>query len=198
MAEKSLKLLIAGDSFAAKWPTKELSWVDLLSRHYIVTNIAQAGVGEYKILKQIQSVDLKEFDCIIVNHTSPSRVHTPHHPVHKEGFHKDCDLIITDLLEHNSFFNKSLRTAKDWFEYYYDDDYQITVYNLIRKEINDLINIPYIATGHLKIITQLSIEKNYVDFSNFWALEKGDINHYNEFGNRYVYKKINKKLWEIN
>jgi hypothetical protein len=198
MAEKSLKLLIAGDSFAAKWPTKGLSWVDLLSRHYIVTNIAQAGVGEYKILKQIQSVDLKEFDCIIVNHTSPSRVHTPHHPVHREGFHKDCDLIITDLLEHNSFFNKSLRTAKDWFEYHYDDDYQITVYNLIRKEINDLINIPYIATGHLKIITQLSIEKNYVDFSNFWALEKGDINHYNEFGNRYVYKKINKKLWEIN
>jgi hypothetical protein len=198
MAEKSLKLLIAGDSFAAKWPTKELSWVDLLSRHYIVTNIAQAGVGEYKILKQIQSVDLKEFDCIIVNHTSPSRVHTPHHPVHREGFHKDCDLIITDLLEHNSFFNKSLRTAKDWFEYHYDNDYQITVYNLIRKEINDLINIPYIATGHLKIITQLSIEKNYVDFSNFWALEKGDINHYNEFGNRYVYKKINKKLWEIN
>jgi len=198
MAEKSLKLLIAGDSFAAKWPTKELSWVDLLSRHYIVTNIAQAGVGEYKILKQIQSVDLKEFDCIIVNHTCPSRVHTPHHPVHREGFHKDCDLIITDLLEHNSFFNKSLRTAKDWFEYHYDDDYQITVYNLIRKEINDLINIPYIATGHLKIITQLSIEKNYVDFSNFWTLEKGDINHYNEFGNRYVYKKINKKLWEIN
>jgi hypothetical protein len=58
------KLLICGDSFAADWTVKvkEKGWVNLLAQDYKVTNLAQAGCSEYKILKQLQSVNLDKFD----------------------------------------------------------------------------------------------------------------------------------------
>ena len=60
-----MNVLIAGDSFAAEWPGTN-GWVKLLARDYDVTNVAQAGVSEYKILQQIQTANLDEYDLIIV------------------------------------------------------------------------------------------------------------------------------------
>lgn len=194
MAQDPLKILIAGDSFAAQWPDEVFGWVNYMEREYTVTNIAQAGVGEYKILNQIKSVNLKDFDLVIVSHTSPSRVHTKNHPLHKEGFHKDCDLIYTDLESHNSFFNNNLNTAKGWFRYHYDEEYQIDIYNLIRKEINDIINIPYISLTHIDIAASLAIEKNNIDFSDLWKKQRGDANHYTEIGNRVIFKMLISKI----
>jgi hypothetical protein len=191
MASIIKQILIAGDSFAAEWPNGDLGWVNLLKNNYTITNIAQAGVGEYKILKQIQSVNIKDYDLIIVSHTSPSRVHTISHPIHKKGFHKNCDLIITDLEDRLSLFNNSLDTAKKWFEYHYDDEYQIDIYNLIRKEINFIIDIPYLSLSHIPLVNQLSIEKNHIDFSDLWFNNRGKINHYTKEANYEIYNKVN-------
>ena len=96
------RILVAGDSFAAEWPTGK-GWVHKLAEDNAVNIVAQAGVGEYKILKQLHNVSatdpywVNNYDCVIVCHTSPSRIHTPQHPVHQEGLHKDCDLIYSDL-----------------------------------------------------------------------------------------------------
>ena len=68
-----MKILVAGDSFAAEWPGDD-GWVKLLAHSHEVTNVAQAGCGEYKIFKQIQKANLDEYDCVIVSHTSTSRV----------------------------------------------------------------------------------------------------------------------------
>ncbi len=92
------RIVLAGDSFGCEWPTGE-GWPLMLAKNHAVNNIAQAGVGEYKILKQLWNLSARDaywvnnYDCVIVCHTSPSRIHTPKHPVHKEGLHKDCDLI---------------------------------------------------------------------------------------------------------
>ena len=53
------KLLIAGDSFAADWTIKYKGegWVNTLCKDYDVTNIAQAGVSEYKIYNQLKKID---------------------------------------------------------------------------------------------------------------------------------------------
>ena len=112
-----MNILIAGDSFAAEWPGED-GWVKLLAKKHNVTNVAQAGVSEYKILKQIKNASLDEYDAIIVSHTSPSRVHTPEHPLHKEGLHKDCDLIWTDLEGRSNFLNPSLKAAQGYFQYH--------------------------------------------------------------------------------
>lgn len=193
MAKNSKRLLIAGDSFAAVWPNVNDGWVNLLANNFTVQNLAQAGVGEYKILKQIKSVNLRNFDAIIVSHTSPSRIHTPNHPLHKNGFHQHCDLIITDIEKRFSYFNPSLDSAKNWFKYHYDDTYQIDIYNLIRKEINESITTPYLSLSHIPIVNEMSIEKNHLDFSELWSQNRGNQNHYTKSANMIIFEKI--KNW---
>jgi hypothetical protein len=184
-------ILIAGDSFAAEWPGEYLGWPKMLQEYYNVTNLAQAGVSEYKILKQLKSVDLSKFDSIIVSHTSPSRVHTPQHPLHKEGLHKDCDLIYTDIADRSSLFNSSLRAAQGWFRYHYDDEYQIDMYNLIRKEIRSLLgSYSYISITHTDISTEYAIEHNNINFSNLWKQERGSVNHYTLKGNKEIFNEL--------
>jgi len=186
----SLKILLAGDSFAAKWPGAN-GWPDLLASKHTVTNIAQAGVSEYKILKQIENSTLDYFDYVIVSHTSPSRVHTREHPIHKQGLHKDCDLIYNDIADRSSWFNPSLRSAQDYFKYHYDDEYQIDMYQLMRKEIKKLLTSrKYLSITHNRISTKYAVERNNISFSTVWEQHRGNINHYTEKGNLIVYKDI--------
>lgn len=189
MAKKS-KILIAGDSFSTIWPNTSGSWVELLSHDFDVTNLSSAGIGEYKILKQIKSVDTSLFNIVIVNHTSPSRLHTKNHPLHKNGLHKNCDLIYTDLENRLDWFNENLRISKKFFEYHYDDEYQIDIYKLIRKEINDIIKSRYISVCHTEISAKFFIEEERLDCSGIWSRNKGSINHYTEYGNKQVYKLL--------
>ena len=185
-----MKILIAGDSFATVWPDSQLGWPTLLAKKYNVVNLAQAGIGEYKILKQIESQEIKDFDLVIVSHTSPSRLHTNNHPVHKEGFHKNCDLILNDLINRSTFRNPSLKAAQEYFKYHYDDEYQIDIYRLIRKQINELITIPYISMSHVDIVNTLAIEANHLDFSNVWSKERGSMNHYTVEGNFKIFETL--------
>ena len=195
-------ILIAGDSFGCEWPNGK-GWPLKLAEHDAVNNVAQAGVGEYKILKQLHRVFdhnpnwTDNYSCVIVCHTSPSRVHTPKHPVHKQGLHKDCDLIFSDINSKFDWFNVSLRTAKNWFWHHYDDDYQKETYSLIRQEINRLITIPYLAVDNFSISNQFACEKNRLDLTDIWPMYRGETNHYTEEGNQIVYQQIVDKLDKI-
>lgn len=194
-----MNILIAGDSFGAIWPQigNNIGWPFLISKMFKITNVSQAGVGEYKILKQIDSVDQKKFDIIIINHTSPSRVHTRQHPIHSNELHKNCDLLYNDIDRKFSFFNRSLQTANDWFLYHYDDEYQIDIYNLLRKEIENKIQTPYIAISHMPIATKYRIEKNHLDFSEVWQRHRGNVNHYDKEGNQLVSLTIENEICKI-
>ena len=191
-----MKILIAGDSFATVWPNSQLGWPTLLAKKYHVVNLAQAGIGEYKILKQIESQEINNFDLVIVSHTSPSRLHTNNHPVHKEGFHKNCDLILNDLINRSSFRNPSLKAAQEYFKYHYDDQYQIDIYNLIRRQIKLLITVPYISMSHIDIVNQLAVETNHIDFSRLWSKERGSINHYTIEGNSKIFETLEDMISE--
>ena len=60
-----MKILIVGDSFAADWSVKYNDyhgWPNLLAQKFEVTNLAKAGVGQYKIYKQLQNID--DFDLV--------------------------------------------------------------------------------------------------------------------------------------
>tara|TARA_B110000503_G_C6986878_1_gene345630 strand:+ start:57 stop:644 length:588 start_codon:yes stop_codon:yes gene_type:complete len=189
-----LKILIAGDSFAAEWPGND-GWVKLLAKDYTVTNLAQAGVSEYKILKQLQNCNINNYDTVIVSHTSPSRVHTPSHPLHKHGLHKDCDLIWTDLSDRNAAFNPSLKSAKDYFRYHYDDEYYQTIYSLLRKEIYNLLdNNIYISMTHIELDSKFTIEQHHIDFNKLWVAHRGTENHYSKHGNNCVYNVLVDKI----
>jgi len=165
------RILITGDSFGCEWPGGEgIGWPLVLSETHAVNNLAQAGVGEYKILKQLHDLSahdsywVNNYDCVIVCHTSPSRIHTPKHPVHKQGLHKHCDLIYSDLHDKVDWFNPGLKTAKNWFYHHYDDEYQKDLYQILREEINRFIPIPYLAVDNFSISNQFAFEKNTLDF----------------------------------
>jgi len=178
-----MRILVAGDSFAAQWPGNN-GWVKLLAKEFDVTNVAQAGVSEYKILKQLKQENIDDYDCIIVSHTSPSRVHTPSHPLHKHGLHKDCDLLYNDI-DRTSFFNRSLSAAKGYFKYHYDDQYHCDIYHLLRKEINNILATKnYISMSHIDIAKLFIVEDKHIDFSEFWKENKGKENHYSKEGNQ--------------
>jgi hypothetical protein len=183
---KKLRILISGDSFAVDDPNLENSWPNLLKHYHNVVNVAQAGVGEYKILKQLEKITLTDYDVIIVVHTSPYRVHINQHPLHStSALHKNCDLIFNDIEKSNSQ-NIVTETAVNYFKYIFDKKYYEDIYSLIKKEI-------YFVTHSCKTLHLTFFDKSDEktdDLSAIWKKFPGNINHLNVKGNQQVLEKI--------
>jgi hypothetical protein len=192
-----MKILICGDSFAADWQIKypdKKGWPNLLTENHTVTNLAQAGCSEYKILKQIQSVNLNNYDRIIIAHSSPFRIYVKRHPVHyNDQLHANCDLIYSDIKEHCKT-NKKLLPLVDYFENYFDQEYAVEIHNLICEKINALtknfnpIHITGFEWAGLYSFDQM------LNFNHIFKKYKGIINHYTLEGNLEVYESIREKL----
>jgi hypothetical protein len=180
-----MKLLIAGDSFAADWSLKypgQKGWPNLISDDFEVTNIAQAGSSEYRIWKNLLKVDLSKFDKIVISHTSPYRIYVAQHPIHGSSvLHKDCDLLYTDAVANN------LHTIKDYFENYYDLDYAVDIHQLIMAQIAALA-IGAIHIGHVDVAPPKTMQLTH--FDTVWERNKGLINHYSDEGNKIIHKSI--------
>ena len=168
-----MNILIIGDSFATKYNGAYRGWAELLEQKHTVTNLAQAGVSEYKILKQLQSVTVKDFDCVIVSHTSPYRIHTAYNPLHTSGFHKDCDFIYEDVKDR-------LPDVGKFFTDYFDLDYANYVYKLIRKEITSLLTDARV------------IDTDQLDLKELFSTDRGEVQHLNEQANITFYNRLGK------
>lgn len=187
------KILICGDSFAADWTVKYdgAGWVNMLCDDFEVTNIAQAGVSEYKIYLQLISQDLTQYDHIIVSHTSFYRIPVKEHPLYiNDKLHKNCDLIYNDL--EGKVDVPLVKVAVDFFENFYDVDYAIFTHNLILKEIDNLSD----NLLNITFFDYFSIYKlrNFHQFDDVFMENKGVINHMNDKGNTIIYNKIKKLL----
>jgi len=190
-----MKILIAGDSFAADWKIKHNGngWVNMLSEDYDVTNIAQAGVSEYKIYQQLINHDTTIYDEIIISHTSAYRIPVVEHPIHsKDILHSNCDLIYSDLKENED--NELAKIGVDFFENLYDTDYALFVHDLMLKYIDSkykhrqIINITFFEHGNLYK------PKNFINFEKIFKENRGHINHLNDKGNQIVFDTIKKIL----
>lgn len=166
-----MNILIIGDSFATRYNGEYPGWAEMLEKDHTVTNIAQAGVGEYKILKQLQSVTINKFDCVIVSHTSPYRIHTLSNPLHKQGFHKDCDFIYEDI-------KNRLPDVEKFFTEYFDLDYANYIYQLIYKEITDLLKDSRV------------IDTNQLNLKTLFKSNRGDVQHLDQQGNIIFYNRL--------
>ena len=202
-----MKILIIGDSFAADWTVKysnNSGWPNQLAEQLDVVNLAQAGVGEYKILKQIQSVrNIQNYDCVIVSHTSPLRINTRQHPVHhNDKLHHNADLMLNDIEYHytrwRNLFNTALQTARNFFFYHFDEQYQNDIYILLRKEINCLIGtVPCVVISNLSIDSPFITEDCVINMVEIQQKHAGLINHLSPYGNALVLDAVSKKLESI-
>jgi hypothetical protein len=185
-----MKILICGDSFASDWTVKypdRTGWPNLLAQHHDVVNLAQAGCGEYKILLQLLSVDLDQFDQIIVSHTSPYRIYVKTHPVHAgDVLHDQSDLIYADIKEHSKT-DKKLSGLIDYFENYVDLSYLEFIHSLIIKEIKTLLKGQNVL--HLSHQDILDLDP-CINFSQVFRKHAGLMNHYDDQGNFIVYSQI--------
>jgi hypothetical protein len=187
------KILICGDSFAVD----NGGWSNLLANdNYTVTNLAQAGVGEYKILEQLTSVDLKRFDAVVVCHTSPNRVYIRQHPVYNDSkMHKNADLIYSDVEWHleQDKNNTVLTAAKDYFDKIYDQQYHEDIYCLIQNQIENILQT------HTRMHLTPLYDKNNKHLSNcinlhtLFKILPGLANHYSSDDNKKIYTLV--KHW---
>lgn len=194
------KVLICGDSFAADWTVKYPGegWPNLLAKDYTVTNLAQAGCSEYKIYKQLLSVDLRKFDHIIVFHTSPNRIYTSMHPVHHgDPLHCNSDLIYTDIKEHSKS-NKELLPIVEYFEQHFDVDHAMFSHNLLCDHIDKILKVHRVihATG-FDYNGLHQFDGLLVDYSNLADPRHGNLNHFSNKSNYKVYNDLVTRLNQL-
>jgi hypothetical protein len=185
-----LKVLLCGDSFAANFQHRDKSqygWPNLLSGLHSVTNAAQAGVSEYKIIKQLNNYDSKDFDLTIIVHTSVSRVHIKKHPLRSRNrLHQNCDLIYADLLASDSN-NPVVNTAIDYFQSIYDSEYYTDLYKMMLSTIQ-IQTVPH-KTLHLSFFDNGIVYpfQHYINLKSIFDQYPGPINHLSDQGNMKVF-----------
>lgn len=192
------RILICGDSFAADWTVKYKNrgkgWPNLLEENFLVNNLAQAGCGEYKIFKQLDSQDLSQYDFIIISHTSPYRIHTNFHPIHSgDLLHRNADFIYNDIKEHAKK-NSQVKCIVEYFEKYFDTEYANFVHTMICEKINNkLKNFPNVLhIAHFNWKEFFSFE-NMLVIEEFLLVENG-LNHYSVEDNFAIYNKVLEKI----
>jgi hypothetical protein len=191
------RILICGDSFAADWTVKHpgKGWPNMLADTHEVTNIARAGVSEYKIHQQLESVNLFDFHVIIIAHTSPYRLYVKQHPIHStDVLHSDCDFIYNDIKANEDQYPE-LGSIVDYFEKYFDQDYAKFVHSLICEKIEKMVD-------GCRVIHLINFEdqykfKNSMDFTSVFKTNRGLMNHFDEDGNKYVYQRLIRRISEL-
>lgn len=186
-----MNILILGDSWAADWQSdydQYLGWPNILAEQHQVTNRAQAGVSQYSIIQQLQSVTPADYDRVILSITSPYRLYTPRHPVHTEGLHKNSDLIYTDLEYHLRLQpdNKQIQSAIGFFQHHFDTDHAEYVHQLLVTETLKQLNPDTaIVTSNISDNHQyVPPEFRYCEGSEIYQSYPGKINHMNSEGNQ--------------
>lgn len=184
-----MKILIAGDSFCAS--SDDLSWSVKLGKIFPTLNLSQSGCTQYHILKQIESVNIDDFTFVIVCHTSPYRIYTRQHPIHTSGTHINSGLLLNDINYHSrkirNYWNKSLHAAKNFIKYHYSEQYQLDIYNLIKKEIVSKIS-------HINHIEMSGCEPDEFGLRELYLNNSGTRNHLTIEANQILLDKILKKV----
>ena len=185
-----------GDSFGYQKRNEPFpSWVDLLACEYSIDNHCECGVGEYKILRQLQWANLDRYDAIIVTHTSYSRVYVEYNPLHADSeYHKNCDILFADIEGHKDEFS---RAGQLYFKHIWSDQYARDMHSLILKEINHLLtDRPVIHITHFDH-TGFYEFADMLKFNNLFINNQGPVNHYNESANQEIYRQVKQCLQKL-
>ena len=170
---RNMRLLIVGDSFSADtdgWPSQ---------LGVSVTNRSQRGVSQYKILKQLQ--DHADHDCVLIAHTSPWRVHTPHHPVHADSDTRTHnDFILADV-EYHAQHNQEMQLVNQYLSKYYDAEYQQWVWH---SAVDQMMQID--SAVHCTFHDPEDTERIPHNYHHVWQQHPGDVNHLNTQGNALI------------
>lgn len=176
-----MKIFLFGDSFS----TNSFGWPNMLGVK--IQNFSENGIGEYKIFQKVMKNQI--YDKSIICHTSPWRVHTPVHPVHKDNTDRpNNDFMFSDI-EYHKHKHKEMELVYNYLKKYFDPNYQIDIYRLLLEKLfllKNTIHITFHDPNDTKIIQN--------NFNHVWKKYPGDINHMSMEGNRLVAEMIKKLI----
>ena len=186
------KVLVIGDSFASDWSVKYpvSGWPNFLAKEFTVTNLAQSGCSEYKIKKQLDSVNPAQYTHAIIVHTSKSRIPVEIHPLHNsDALLHSCDFIYSDVLDNNY---SGLKCIKEFYEKFYHEDFFEYIYDLIVCDIDNILLQYNVLTLHITFFDHV-LPVNHRNFNALFQNCQGNANHINEHANREVFTEV--KSW---
>ena len=188
-----MKILLLGDSFSVAIKNDNiLGWPILLEKYFSVDNKSQSGISEFRILENLKKSNLDSYDKIIISHTSPMRTYVKYNPLHQNTtHHKNCDIIFSDIEHRTDEFSSACQL---FFKHIFDINYATDIHNLICQEIDKITaNYDVLHITHFDY-NKLYNFKDMMHFYNHWVKHQGDVNHYNQQGNNFVYSEILKRL----
>jgi hypothetical protein len=187
------KVALFGDSFGFKKKDEVFpSWVSLLTQHFLVDNFSQCGVSEYKILKQIQSVNLEDYNFVLITHTSHSRIFVDYNPVHAVSeYHQNCDIIYTDIESRSDEFSQA---CKLYFKHIFNNEFAKNIHNLILKEISQIVSTKKVIHMTHFDHNDLYLLPGLLEFHGLFLKNQGPVNHYNMQANKTIYEAVLQKL----
>ena len=198
-----MKIFLFGDSFGADFSvkTKEThGWVHQLAQFHDVHNVCTAGASQYRICNQLRQVNINDYDLAIMCATSPTRIFTPSHVLHKhDPLHHSCDLIVADLEDailNRGINEPSVTSAYDFYKYHVDIDALEFEYKLkIDWCVQQCKPIPFIVTSYTDL-TAYNFPK-YVQGNDLLASNPGNNNWLDTRGNIIMTKRIIDAITEL-
>jgi len=188
---KTIKnIVIVGDSFSSD--IGDYSWITKLSNRYNIKNFSQRGISEYRlyriVLENIE--EIFNADAVIIFHTNTDRIFVPDHVSFQSrqlSTHTQMDMVANDALTDKSF----KKIAGHYYRYFYDQDQQNCVYQLLVEKIDQLITTKKIHCSGF------NVECDTVAINLFEQVRldyPGTINHLNSTGNQLVYNYLESVL----
>lgn len=190
-------LAIIGDSFAAPYQDFDGAWYQQLAQSHSVINLAQAGVGQYKIRQQANHIPT-HCDTVIAVTTSAFRVHANHNPFYPDRLHRhhNSDIIFSDAESRLPDVNAEHLVY--YFKEIWDLDHAFYVHNLI---LQDLYTHCRRHGKKILPVTFFEPRKEEWDFEgqslNLYHVAKacpGPYNHLSQLGHDRVFASIKERL----
>jgi hypothetical protein len=193
---KNKRILIVGDSFSSDQLSDIYGWPVLLRQDFQVVNISSPGIGEYKILQKLQSLQLSDYDLILLSHTSPNRLHCNTNPLYPpDHLYSQSDIIFSDA-ESRSDKMPIAQSIVAYYKYIFDPTYYEFIHESCCKQIDQLTyNIPVLHITHFDW-TNLYQFADMINFYNFWTKNRGNFSHYTKEANQIIYKQLRTRIQE--
>lgn len=179
------KLLIIGDSFSASDDAN--SWCSKF-HDFETHNVSMSGSSEYRLIKQLNSLDVTDYCQVIFVHTSPNRIYVDQNPYHEfSSTHNHCDLIFQDI--HARLPDPYAANVVWWFENVFDLEQAMFNHTLlVEHALKKLPNALHLTFFDYALPGVHSLHK-------IWKDHPGTINHMSAAGNQVVIEKL-KQIWK--
>lgn len=139
-----MKILIAGDSFAAETKSyvfRKYSWSNILQNQtkWSITNIAEEGASLSHTYLKLDKINFEKFDKVVVVVTQIGRVCIQNSELQLANLNAAEDYIKKLSQSTNHMRYKIALAVKYYYEYLYNEDLELVYFESLLKKIKEIV-----------------------------------------------------------